>query len=504
MGGPRCWWDTRWFAVIAVLLTAVPLLAPPIPPLVDLLGHMARYRIELGHSPWLEQYYSFSWTPTGNLGVDGLAMLLAPLVGLEPAVKLIIITIPLLAAAGFLWVGREAHGRIEPTAMLALPFVYGQPFLYGFVNFSLSMALAFLTLGLWLRLGRAGRTGLRAILFVPISILVFFAHAFGWGALGLMAWSAETVRQHDRGLGWPRASTQAACHAASLAVPLAIMVAWRGSAQGPWAWAWFDWQAKLVWVESALRDRWQLFDLLSMAAIAATIVLALRSARTTFARTLVLPAAALLVAFLILPTNLFGSAYADMRLVPYIVALLLLAIGFPGDCGARTARVAAALSAAFLVARIGANTLSLAQAAADQGPKLLAVGQVPIGARVVSFVQIACGGAWPLQRNSHLGALVTIRRQGFANDQWVIEGASGLGVRYRAAGDFAADPSQLVIPNGCSDGVHRTADDVLASFPRQAFDFVWLIDIPAPDPRRTGGLELVWRGGGSALYRITR
>ena len=89
--------------------------------------------------------------------------------------------------------------------MFALPFAYGYPFLFGFVNFALSMALAFLAFGLWLRLGRLDRTRLRAaILFVPISCVVFFAHTFGWGVLGLLAFSAEAVRQHDEGRGWLR------------------------------------------------------------------------------------------------------------------------------------------------------------------------------------------------------------------------------------------------------------------------------------------------------------
>ena len=81
-----------------------------------------------------------------------------------------------------------------------MPFAYGHPFLFGFVNFALSMAFAFLAFGLWLRLGRLGRTRLRPALFVPISLIVFFTHTYGWGALGLLCFSAEAVRQHDRGI----------------------------------------------------------------------------------------------------------------------------------------------------------------------------------------------------------------------------------------------------------------------------------------------------------------
>ena len=76
---------------------------------------------------------------------------LSRLFGLELAVKLIVLAIPPMTVAGFLWVAREVHHRLPPTALFALPFVYGYPFMFGFVNFSLAMALAFLAFGLWLQ-----------------------------------------------------------------------------------------------------------------------------------------------------------------------------------------------------------------------------------------------------------------------------------------------------------------------------------------------------------------
>jgi hypothetical protein len=56
----RPWWERRGFLALIVLSTMLPLVYPPIPPLVDLLGHMGRYRVELdlNHSPWLQQYYA--------------------------------------------------------------------------------------------------------------------------------------------------------------------------------------------------------------------------------------------------------------------------------------------------------------------------------------------------------------------------------------------------------------------------------------------------------------
>src|SRR5215212_467031 len=228
-GAQGGWWNSRPWLIAFVLISAIPLLYPPIPPLVDLFGHMGRYRVELdiGRSPWLSQYYGFHWALIGNLGVDLLVMPLGRLLGLEPAVKLIVLTIPPLTVAGFLWVAREVHGRVSPTALFALPFVYGFPFLFGFVNFALSVALAFLAFGLWLRLGRLGRTRLRGLVFVPISLVVFFAHTYGWGLLGLMCFSAEAVRLHDGGRPWLRAGFDAALRAAVMALPLVVMLAWR-------------------------------------------------------------------------------------------------------------------------------------------------------------------------------------------------------------------------------------------------------------------------------------
>ena len=166
------WWQTRWFVVAVAIMAAIPLVWPDIPPLVDLPGHMARYRVQLAPAPFrgCGDWYNFHWQLIGNLGVDLLIEPLAPIFGLELAVKLIVLTIPPMIAVGFLWIAREVHGRIPATALFALPLAYSYPFQFGFVNFALSMALALNAFALWLRLARTGQFRLRAILFVPIGV----------------------------------------------------------------------------------------------------------------------------------------------------------------------------------------------------------------------------------------------------------------------------------------------------------------------------------------------
>src|SRR5437868_2118263 len=151
---PAGWWNSRWFLVGLVLLTALPLLYPTVPPLTDLPEHMGRYRIQLSDpsDPLLRDYFSFHWAFIANLGVDLLIVPMAALFGLELGVKLIVIGIAVLTTTGMLWIAREAHGRVPPPALFALPLAYSFPFIWGFLNFLLSMALALNVYALWLRL----------------------------------------------------------------------------------------------------------------------------------------------------------------------------------------------------------------------------------------------------------------------------------------------------------------------------------------------------------------
>ena len=504
----RPWWESRLCLALVVLATMVPLLCPPIPPLVDLFGHMGRYRVELdlNQSPFLQQYYDYHWAAIGNLGVDLLIIPLGKLFGLELAVKLIVIAIPPLTAAGFLWVAREVHGRVPPTAFFALPFIYGFPFLFGFANFALSVALAFLAFGLWLRLGRLERTALRGLLFVPISLVVFFAHTYGWGLLGLMCFSADAVRLHDRGKPWWRAGIEAALHTSVMGLPILAMLIWRTETHGGQTADWFDWKVKWIWIYSALRDRWKWFDMGSLIVPALVFLYAIGNRifgrSLTMSRNLAFSAIVLAISFAILPRIIFGSAYADMRLVPYLMAVALLAIRFRGALNGKTAQVMAVLGLLFFATRTAANTYSLGVAAMDQTAKLKAIDEMPVGARVITLTGMPCTEYWPPLRNAHLGAMVIVRRDGFSNDQWLLEGVNLLDLKYRAAGYFAADPSQLVRPNHCIDRLHRMIDQSLAALPRNDFDYVWLIDVPPYDPTLLEGTQLVWRGPGSVLYRL--
>ena len=83
-------------------------------------------------------------------------------------------------------------------------------------------------------------------------------------------------------------------------------------------------------------------------------------------------------------------------------------------------------------------------------------------------------------------------------------GAQLLTVTYPAAGEFEHDPSHVVIPARCIDHDLLRVADAIQRLPRQAFDYVWLIDPPPYDPHLTDGLELVWSKGQSRLFKVPR
>ncbi|MEO6579589.1 MAG: hypothetical protein ABIN83_00370, partial [Sphingomicrobium sp.] len=202
------------------------------------------------------------------------------------------------------------------------------------------------------------------------------------------------------------------------------------------------------------------------------------------------------------PRIIFGSAYADMRIVPFMLAVALLAIRFSGETDLKMARTLAGLGLAFYLLRLVATTASLAMAGADQKAQLMALDHVPPGARVLSLVGEDCGSMWQLPRNTHLGALAIVRRSAFSNDQWPTEGANLLTVNYRRAGRFMFDPSQIVRSSRCAGGDIWSVDRTLRAIPSGAFDYLWTVNMPPHDPALMPPGTKIWVGPKSALYRL--
>ena len=503
--GLRAWWNTRGFVIAALFLAALPLLWPPIPPLIDLPSHLGSYHVALAAdaATSLSKYFDFHWELIGNLGVELLVMPLARLVGLELATKLIVILIPVLTVAGMLWIAREIHGALPPTIGFALPLAYGYPLVFGFVNYCLSMAFMLIGFGLWLRLSRQDRPRWRAAAFALIAIVIWVTHAIGWALLVVACASAELQGRLRRGEAWRGALVRSAIACAPLCAPLLIMASLSHDMPSRTG-GWFQPHELAKWLVTLFRDRWAYWDLAVTAVfLAALLCAAVRRVGMRYHPALALAALALFAIFLVAPQNINDSGFVNGRIAPYALALLALAIG-TRHATDRQKRGLAIAASAFFVARMVAMTASMALYSASYDSNLAALDHIDTGSAVVAFSPLPCDhglASWQNPRVYHLPSMAIVRRDAFVNSEWQIDGLQLLRVRYAAAKPFDSDPSEIVTL-GCDVQGARRFDAALATFPRPAFDYLWLLEMPPGVWPRDPNLKLVWSQGNSALYRI--
>jgi len=494
------WWAASWFIGLSLVLIAVPMAWPDLLPLSDLPGHLGRYRImlDVAHSEHLQRFYEFRWQLVPNLGVDLAMIPAAALLGVEPALKAIVVLTAILTLVGFIWASYEAHGRHSPTWLFAAPLILGYSFQYGFLNFSLAIAFAFLGLGLWMALARRNCLTLRSLVFIPISAAIWITHGIGWGVFGLLAYAAEWARLRDRGHAFLRSALLAAWHCLPLAAPLILAFIWHSGAASVTT-DWFNVEWKLVSIAAALRDRWLSIDVMSVSVILAVIVLGVADRRLEWSRPLAAASLLLLAAFIVLPQILLGTARNDIRLVPLVLATALLAVRPTTGATRAYANRLALAGLAFFTLRIAANTTSLWLLDREYSAELRALDHLPHGARLVSFVGVDCTSGWGESRLEHLSAMAIVRREAFSNDQWSVAGSHLLKVREPWA-EFV-DPSQFVTAIPCHRH-WRPISDALATLPTGNFDYLWLIRPHPFEPGLAAGWEEVWRHGSSVLYRL--
>eukprot|EP01037_Dinobryon_pediforme_P030914 gene30914-35186_t len=333
------------------------------------------------------------------------------------------------------------------------------------------------------------------VLFVPIACLIWLCHSFGWAMLGVFVFGAEWALRSARGVAWWRGAILAACVCAPLALPQAAALAFAHQPLNGDTGDWFHWSAKLQWVVSILRERWKLYDVASLMLLAFLLWHAIRAKRLHFARTLAVPAVLALAAFLVLPRLYAGGAYVDMRLLPYALALGLLAIEVPAG---RSARRWAAGGAGFFAMRTIGTTIAFALFAAGQAEALRALPVLPVGAAVLVLVDEPSSGQWSNPRFTHIAGMAIARRRVFTNEQWALPGQQLIRPLHPSAAPLDRDPTQLIFP-----AAERLIDfdEAIARFDRGTFGYVWTIGFPA-ERAHARDLRPIWSDGTSVVYRV--
>jgi hypothetical protein len=485
---------------IAILFT-LPLLLPAVLPLTDLGGHVGRYAVQLdaGRDPQLAQWYTFRWMLLPNLGADLLVQLLAPLLGLEPAVRVIAMLAVFLQAMGILATSRALHGRITPFAVFALPFVYGRSFLYGFLNYTLALGLLWCSLALWVTTSNGPAIRRRWVAFAAIATLMWTCHLAGWALLCIAVGSQELMRQRERQRGWISAAVASIGPLSCLFVPWAIkLLTFQPSAGAGNTNGFFHMLEKVSEVFQIFEDQWFLFDVVSAEIIALLIAWSWLTKWTRLDRGMMLAAFVTAICVIVVPERLLGSFFADQRLIEPALLFFLLAIGFSDRAPARLPQAMFAVALLFTGVRLVGNTVSLWQLGNRAGADLTVIDALPQHAQMVTFRALRCPPPmpWMFDRSTHLSGYALARRHAFSNDQWDTPGAQLLKIHNPAAGPFSADGSTLVFETPChgKPGLVAKADRVPAAIP-----YLWVMWSSEPKPLKRW--EPIARDNGSVLYR---
>jgi hypothetical protein len=494
-----------WLAALAVLLL-LPFTLVDVPPVLDYPNHLARIFV-LAHpyDPILSRMYAPHWSILPNLGFDAIGVVLLKILPVHVGGRVLLAISLLAPPLGVMAYSRAAFGRITGWALASSLAAFNGVFALGFMNFLLSLGLAFGAAGLWLALRRRGWTK-AVITGACASVVVFFCHIFGVLLFAALIGCAELERlwQARRTLHASDVMRAALLLALTLAPALILYGLSPLSGTGAGAVEWADLSRKSWEIFTAFMTPSKAVTLLTGFCVFGFLILHLRGARfAPGAR----PALLLLaLIFIAAPDTLKGGTFMDVRLA-LMFGLLLFAGIAPAPAPPRP-KLWAVLLALLLVMRtsvVAQNWLAHRQDLADLRA---AIAFVPPGTKVLAAQgeapdRLVMPGLYRL--DSHLPALLLIERRAFWPLLFADPSQQPLMVRlpyYAIAQPALADTVDwpgLAQPISADTAAHTP---YLKNW-QDNFDYVLLIEPPAAGSI-PAGLTLVHAGGIAALYRIAR
>ncbi len=427
---------------------ALPILAVPMPMLLDYPNHVARIWLLSGgldQGP-MAAFYELDWAALTNIGIDLLAWGPGRFISAEMQGGIYLWLGAALPVLGAALLHRRIFGGWSWWQLGFGIFAWNLTLLAGFLNFNIGVGLALLAAAAepWLArrppwLGFALRLGLGFGLGVMHAFALFlYAAILGGLALGPVARGWFT---------WPRLrqvlwAVAPAVAAVALLLLLAPALPGAHETLGPPRSPWRDSLDLLADPARKLRNglagiqTWRLKpDLAALLVLLVPLGWAASRGWLRWHAGLFVTVAGLALLFLAFPDFAIGTGWLDRRfaLMAFILALVALRPALPS-------RFAPALAAA-MVLMVSARTAWVGwvtwQRAGDVAAVERALEPVPAGALVLPLDHAPIAGQVPLGRvfmdgyptYYHLAALAVMRRQAFVPTLFTARGKQPLGVR---------------------------------------------------------------------------
>jgi hypothetical protein len=182
--------NALWIALFILLasMLVVPFLFVHEPPLLDYANHLARtFILNHLHDPAFHfcEFYRADWKPYPYVLWDLLLVALQQVLPVEVAGKLLLMLTTVLVPVSVAWFLWQANRSSIKFSLLACAMSYYVLFLWGFTAYHLGVGFCFLMVGTWLWYRRKPSIW-RAVLFVIVSFLAYFAHLLGFASAAFM------------------------------------------------------------------------------------------------------------------------------------------------------------------------------------------------------------------------------------------------------------------------------------------------------------------------------
>ena len=493
--------------LVFLLISIIPLLTHPLPPLEDYANHVSRMQVITDHgaNQNLAKFYEIDWEILPNLMMDLIVPWIARFVNVYLASQIFTMTIFALIMSGTFALNRALFGRWSMLPLIAFPLLYNYIFLIGVMNYFFGIGLALWGLALWVALRQTAWPA-RFLVSTGFALALYLCHLFAVGVygLGLLAFEIYYAVSVERA-SWPKRLVRFCCAGLPF-LPLAGFLltssTW-GHAQD------WDWESTgkldgLLYVIESYSD------IVAFALTFAVVAGAVWAVRLKALRLHPLFAVLLLVGGIIyvaLPRLLFASYMADQRL-PIALAFMAVACVRLDMLNENLRRLFLIGSLGLLGARVAEVDIAWANASPETTELRESLRKIAKGSKIL----VAYTDSNMPNEVEHLGlvhavSLAIIERQALITTAFTTAGKQIMHVRpeYRRIVD-TEDGTPPTIDQLVLDDVGRGSDDSAYWHDwSKTYDYVYLLftdedsDNPMPDRMKT-----LYEGTNFQLYRIIK
>lgn len=327
-------WPWKIVLLIVLILIVLPIFSVTYMPLHDYPGHIARINI-LAHASEWQKYYSIESFMLPNIGMDVITLALSTFMPILTAGQCFVSLLLLLTASGLLYLQYILHRSWSWWCLIPLLFLYNWVLLFGFINYLTGVALFLWAVAFWIQLQNWALI-VRFGFGIIFCVILFYAHL---SSVMLFAIFVAGYELQQSFMSWWHHTERRFLNlvmGAAVFVPIVLLFMvspTSGAAEGKWVYNQPYFWYKFGILRTAFFADWFL-DLLLLAFCALLLILWWMRGKLTIAQPMLLPIGLLIVAFLITPARMFNGYYADSRLVPPLLYLVLSSVRLQLPSGA--------------------------------------------------------------------------------------------------------------------------------------------------------------------------